>query len=306
MKKFFMSLAIILSISVSFILHSCTRPNLPPKDDKSFTFIFMTDIHIQPELNAVEGFKKAIEEINRINPDFVINGGDFVMDALGVNFERADTLYKLYLETAQLINAPVYNTMGNHEMFGINKNSGVSKDHPEYGKKMYEKRVGKRYYAFDHKKWRFYILDSAVETDEGKYIGLINEEQFEWLKKDLEKVDKNVPIIISTHIPFITTMTQFLKGSLESNSKALVINNSKEVLELFKNHNLKLTLQGHLHIMEEITILNKMKFVTCGAISGKWWEGPNRGVEEGFLVVNIKNDELSYKYADYGWNATSN
>ena len=59
-------------------------------------------------------------------------------------------LYKLYLETEEKFNMPVYNTLGNHEIFGIYKESGVSSDHPEYGEKMFEKRIGESYYSFDH------------------------------------------------------------------------------------------------------------------------------------------------------------
>lgn len=41
----------------------------------NFSFAFITDIHLQPERNAVEGFLKAIDTINDLNPDFVITGG---------------------------------------------------------------------------------------------------------------------------------------------------------------------------------------------------------------------------------------
>src|SRR5690606_4731555 len=85
------------------------------ENSNQFTFVFITDIHLQPERNAVEGFKKAIDEINNINPDFIITGGDLIYDALGVSYERADSLFNLYNETIKLINAPVYNTIGNHE-----------------------------------------------------------------------------------------------------------------------------------------------------------------------------------------------
>jgi 3',5'-cyclic-AMP phosphodiesterase len=152
-------------------------------DSNQFTFIFITDIHIQTERNAVEGFKKAIEEINNINPDFVITGGDLIYDALGVSYERADSLFNLYNETIKLINSPVYNTIGNHEIFGWYEKSNVQKDHPEFGKKMYENRIGKTYYSFEHKGVKFFILDSIEEIPEGgKYYGYVNNEQIAWLK----------------------------------------------------------------------------------------------------------------------------
>ena len=47
-----------------------------------FRFIFMTDIHLEYGNNAVKGFRQAIDSINNINPDLVINGGDLIADAL--------------------------------------------------------------------------------------------------------------------------------------------------------------------------------------------------------------------------------
>ena len=63
----------------------------------SFSFIFCTDIHVQPERNAIKGFTQAIDAINKLQPAFVITGGDLIFDALGQSYERADSLYNLYL-----------------------------------------------------------------------------------------------------------------------------------------------------------------------------------------------------------------
>lgn len=276
--------------------------NLNFAQTSKFKFVFMTDLHIQREANAVEGIKKAINEINKISPDFVITGGDLIMDALAVSYERADSLYNLLNETLNLLKVPVYHTIGNHEIFGWYPQSKTSPDHPEYGKKMFEKRLGKTYKTFEYNGWKFFILDSIEKLNEqGKYEGRINNEQISWLSEELSKTDKQTPIVIVTHIPFITTLTQITKGSLEPNTPGLVVGNSLDVLNLFKDHNLKLVLQGHLHILEEINLNNKIRFLTGGAISGRWWTGPNNGLEEGFVIVNVDGQNYTYEYFDYGW-----
>jgi 3',5'-cyclic AMP phosphodiesterase CpdA len=264
----------------------------------------MTDMHIQPEKGGIEGFKKAIKRANALEPAFVITGGDLIMDALGQNYERADLLYNLYSDTIKEINVPVYNTLGNHELFGLYYHSGVDPSHPEYGKKMYQKRIGDLYYSFNHRGWHFMILDSVSETEDRQYKGFVDPEQMEWIKRDLLQVDKNTPIVISVHIPFVTAVNQLQFSPLVTNGPATVTGNAREVLDLFKEHNLKLVLQGHLHYLEDIFI-DGIHFITGGAICARWWEGPNYGVEEGFIVVYVKEREFTWEYVDYEWNADS-
>lgn len=265
-------------------------------------FTFITDIHVQPEKNAIAGFQKAIDEINKLNPEFVITGGDLIFDALGVGYERADSLFDIYTAMTNKIKAPVYNTIGNHDVFGWYEKSKVDRNHSQFGKKMYENRLGKTYYSFSHKGIKIFILDSIEELPEkGKYFGFINNEQIKWLKDELSNTDTTTLLIISTHIPLITTLSQIRGGSMVANERGLVVENSKEVLDLFKKHNLRLVLQGHLHYYEELNIMNKIKFITGGAVSGRWWNGDNQGLQEGFVKIRIKGNEIYSEYYDYGW-----
>lgn len=292
-----------LATLISLLILACNPSEIKDKpEDGSFSFVFATDIHLQPEMNAIEGFARAVDSINKLNPDFVLTGGDLIMDALGTNYERADSLYSLYENSLKGFKMPVYNTIGNHEIFGIYKNSGIDSTHPKYGDKMYEERLGKRYYAFDHKGWRFYIIDSIEETPERKYKGFVDSVQIEWIERDLRDVDENTPIVISTHIPFISSFMQYKYGALSQNGKGLVINNSKEVLDLFKEHNLKLVLQGHLHYLEDIWV-DGIHFITGGAVSAGWWSGPHNNVEEGFLEITMDEEDFDWRYIDYGWEA---
>jgi 3',5'-cyclic AMP phosphodiesterase CpdA len=273
------------------------------KDKDMFTAVFMTDIHLQYENNAVEGFKQALDTVNKLNPDFIITGGDLIMDALGQSFGRADSLYNLFQETIKNTDIPVYNTMGNHEIYGIYRNrSGADTSNPEYGEKMFEKRIGPSYYSYTHKGWKFMILNSIEDTKKDRYIGLIDADQMSWIKEELQKTDAGTPIVLSTHIPLITAMNQRYIGSTVPADSGTVVYNSKEVLDLFADHNLKLVLQGHLHTIEDIHI-DGIHFITGGAVSSGWWRGLHRGFEEGFVHLTFGTDDFSWKYVDYGWEA---
>ncbi len=282
-------------------LYSCKNDfSKTSKDD--FSFVFMTDIHLEPKGQACEGFQKAMDTINFINPDFVITGGDLIMDALGQNFSTADSLYKLYMELIKNLKMPVYNTMGNHEIYGLYSNTDSVSENPEYAEKMFEKRLGKSYYSFMHKGWKFIVINSVEDTRKHSYIGWIDSAQIKWIKQELVLTSKITPVVLSTHIPFLTAFTQKYYGSTLKNDSSLVVANSKEVLDLFANHNLKLVLQGHLHTSEDIYI-DGIHFITGGAISGGWWQGPHMGCEEGFVKVSIKENYFTSEYVDYGWSA---
>ncbi|MFC1730683.1 metallophosphoesterase family protein [candidate division KSB1 bacterium] len=300
MKKSTLTLfSCILLLQFNFLSFYSESQTIIEKD-YDFSFVFLTDIHLQPERNAVQGFTQAIDRINNLNPDFVITGGDLIMDALDVSYDRADSLYTLYSEIIKHFNMPVYNTLGNHEIFGIYRNTGPDTANPEYGEKMFEHRIGKSYYSFDYDGTKFMILNSVEDTQNGKYIGIVDQNQMDWIMKDLGKTDPNTPIVISTHIPFITAYAQKYEGSTIPNDSTLVVANSYDVLRLYEGYNLKLVLQGHLHTVEDIYI-DGINFITGGAICGKWWKGANRGYEEGFLYITCRQGQFDWEYVDYGW-----
>ena len=299
-KKLLFSTYSILIFLLAFLGCRNTETTYKSENEPQFTFAFMTDIHLQPEKNAVKGFEKAIYKVNELKPDFVITGGDMIMDALGQNYSRSDSLYTIYDSMQKLFKMPVYNTVGNHEVFGLYERSGIKPDHPEYGKKLYENRLGKRYYSFDKGNWHFMILDDIGFTADRAYIGEVDSIQMEWIKKDLAQTDSNKNIIISAHIPFVTNFLQYYYKPLEANGPGLVVTNGPEVLDLFNGRNLKLVLQGHTHILEDVYIDNT-HFVTGGAVSARWWSGANHEIEEGFLIVKVWKDSFEWEYIDYGW-----
>ena len=85
------------------------------ENSDEFSFVFITDIHLQPERGAPQAFQKIIDSVNKMNVDFVLTGGDLVYDVLRGNFERSDSLFRMYKKAIEGFNVPVYNCIGNHE-----------------------------------------------------------------------------------------------------------------------------------------------------------------------------------------------
>lgn len=299
-----MRFAYLYTVSALLLLFACnTNPdNKKPSEGEDFSFAFLTDIHLQPERGAAIGFQWAIREVNKRDPDFVLTGGDMVMDVLNQTFGRADSLYRLYKELLEKFNMPVYNTIGNHEVFGWQRMEKGIEDHQEFGKGMYEQRLGPRFYSFDHKGWHFMVLDAVYLQERGAYTGKIDKEQMDWIVRDLEQLDQDTPVAISVHYPFVSSSFQLTMGSRAKVPKGLLIENSREVLALYSEYNLRLVLQGHLHFLEGIYVQNQVHFITGGAVSGKWWNNNSESKpEEGFVMIHMKGEDISWEYVDYGW-----
>jgi hypothetical protein len=167
---------------------------------------------------------------------------------------------------------------------------------------MFERWIGERYYSFDHKGWHFMVLEGTTRSEEGGYKGWIGKEQMAWIQQDLDRVDPATPIVLVTHIPLVSVMPQIQHGPLYADNQSTLITNQQEVLAPFRQMNLKLVLQGHLHALEEINLLDRVRFITGGAVCGSWWRTPDDAVlQEGFLQVRVKGDDFSWRYVDYGW-----
>src|SRR5580698_852444 len=155
-----------------------------PAPAQDFDFIFLTDTHIQPELDATKGCDMAFKKMRTIKADFAIQGGDHIFDGLAVPKSRSIGLFDLYDKTQQDLSLPVHHTIGNHDCLGIYTKSGIEPTDPQYGKKYYEDHISKLYYSFEHKGTHFIVLDSIGLTPDRAYEGRIDAAQVQWLADD--------------------------------------------------------------------------------------------------------------------------
>lgn len=269
----------------------------------SFTFLHLTDLHIQPELRADEGCRLCIDAARRIRPDFVLGGGDMIFDAADQSLERAKQLYGLLGETVKRLEVPLHTCVGNHDLFGSGTKSNVPSTEAGWGKRMFEDRIGPRYHSFDHKGWHFIVLDSIGLVPGGGYRGEIDEQQLSWLRADVEASDKR-PTVVLTHIPLLTSAPQLLLESPGARTDGMVVSNARDVLAIFERGNVKMVLQGHTHICETVDFKG-CQYITSGAVSGNWWKGARMGFREGFGIVRVSRERISWEYRTYGFTAQS-
>ena len=300
-RRSFLKSAALTTAAISLPIKSAFPGNT--SSPAHFDFVFFTDTHIQPELDAPHGCDMAFRKISTVNADFAIMGGDHVFDANSVNRTRANTVFDLYQKTQSALSMPLHQVIGNHDTFGTNTASGASPSDPAYGKKMYEDRLGKTYYSFDHKGWHFIILDSIQPTDDRLWDARIDPIQLAWLKDDLQRTTPNTPIIISVHVPLVSAYATWGEPVTPGQKySTLTVGNAPEVLATFEGHNIVAVLQGHLHINETVTLRNT-QYITGGAVCGNWWKGARMGVPEGFTVVSVRANSITTRYEPYGFKA---
>ena len=277
---------VVVLFALTFIVSNFVLASDLNKEKNRFRFAFFTDIHLNKgDNNCFKGLEVAIESAKSYNIDFILTGGDNVdIDVLGKDEKTAHELYQRYVEVINNAGIDYHATVGNHDRY-----FGCKKTNPLYNEGMFEKYISLSYYSFENKGWHFIVLNTANSV--------VDEKQKQWLAEDLAKVDAETPIIVSVHVPFLSVYYPALEGEYRSND---TFSNFREIWDMFDENNLKLVLQGHQHLYEEIKTLD-VQFITAGAVSASWWGGDYHGTEEGYLIVECEGDEFTWEYVDYGW-----
>ncbi|MEI5983345.1 metallophosphoesterase [Sphingobacterium sp. PU5-4] len=277
MKKLVFVISLIFTSSIVFA-------------QQKFSFAFFTDIHLNnnAKANSFKGLEQAALLAKQQKVDFILTGGDNVdVDAMKEDrLTQAKDLYQRYQDLVKKSGMKWYFTLGNHDRYWHSDG--------EYGTGLFQNYFGKTYYSFEHKGWKFIILNSA-EICDSKYC--VSDAQKAWLADVLAETPSSQPIIVSTHVPFLSLYYPVLEGYYTDKD---TFKNQQEIRAMFDKHNLKLVLQGHQHLYEEIKVKG-VQYITGGAVSANWWSGAFHGTEEGFLKVNLNGDQFHWEYVDYGW-----
>jgi len=240
---------------------------------------------LEPDTAVVASFENMVSQINRLHPDFVLTGGDMIYTAKNVNDEKAGNLFELMDSEFKRFRMPVHFTMGNHETVGITAESGIDDTNPMWGKRMYESRYGNRFYTFQYKIWKFFILDGIkILKEEKNYTQGVDSLQLEWIRSELLKTDKNTPLVISIHTPLVNP------HAFEGPGIPVISENSGKVLDLFRDYNLKIILEGHTHLYMNL-YFNGIYFISGGSTS----YGTDKN-DDGFMLVKIKKDKEDLRF----------
>ena len=274
-----------------------------PAPGDPLRLVFYTDVHAREEWDTPEALAMAADAINAQGADIIIGGGDLITDGFQSSAASVASRWDTYMSFHNALRGEVHTAIGNHDLVAAIPEDGSAP--AEDPRAEYRKRLGvdRTYYAFDTHGYHFMILDSIqVLGGQHKYQGLIDAQQLAWIREDLASVPAERPIVVALHIPLVTGLYQMTEGATEAAPAGRVVVNNRDVIQLFENHNLQLVLQGHLHVSEMLH-WGSTRFITGGALSGKWWRGPWHGTDAGFAVVTLGDGQIGWEYVTYGWKA---
>jgi len=158
------------------------------KDYEEFFFVQMSDTHWgysgPANPGAASTLKTAVMTVNALErkPDFIVFTGDLThtTDDPG---ERRRRLLEFREIVDQLEVKNLRFMPGEHD---ASLDAGTA----------FKELFGESHYSFDHKGVHFVVLDNV--SDPGASLG---DSQLQWLKVDLAKRKKSVPIVVFTHRP---------------------------------------------------------------------------------------------------------
>jgi 3',5'-cyclic AMP phosphodiesterase CpdA len=279
----------------------------------------LTDMHVQPELRADEGFAAALRSLDHHDPAFIITGGDHVMDASAQPRERAKLQFDLYDRVLSAnTKLKTYPVIGNHDVWGWGLENPPRND-VEFGKAMAIDRLKLKspFYSFDAGGWHLIILDSIHvnapdDPDERIYYGQLGPEQTEWLKADLASTGTKTPIAIFSHIPIVAVCVFFTGHRRNEAGNAWRLQDyvmhadARQLVEMIEPCNVKLLVSGHIHMIDRAEYLGST-FICDGAVSGNWWRGPRmQFFPEGYGLFDLHPDgRFEHQYVTYGWDAVA-
>jgi 3',5'-cyclic AMP phosphodiesterase CpdA len=194
----------------------------------SFSFVQISDSHIgfnkDANKDVVGTLKEAVAKINALPepPDFILHTGDLTHLAESTEF---DTLAEI-LKGARA--GQVFCVPGEHDV--INDNGKQFRERFGKGSK------GSGWFSFDQKGVHFVGLVNVMNIREGG-LGVLGNDQLEWLEDDLKAVSSETPVVLFAHIPLWTVFPKWGWGTEDS----------EKALGYLKRFGSVTVLNGHIH-----------------------------------------------------------
>lgn len=255
-----------------------------------FTYLAISDPQVKNTTQLGRFSEETIVDLKNyatLHSDKEIIGmtlGDNVWDAMG--------LFPLYKATVSNLGFTIFHTIGNHD-FDLNYNDrhNTTDTSGNYAEKTYESFFGPTDYSFNIGNVHVVTMKSIDYFKNKEYTTKFSTEQLEWLKKDLSYVKSGSLVFLNLHAP---TSNRSTDGSGN-------ISNAAQLMKILKDYRVHI-FAGHTHFYENEEVTSTIYEHNIGAACGAWWAGEvnKDGSPNGFLVVDVKGDDVKWHYKATG------
>lgn len=240
-----------------------SRAAEPGKDSPLFSFVQVTDTHLTAGKSA-ERVRKAIDDINLLEPqpEFTVVTGDLI------NGPKPRESTELYRELFSQLRCPLFSAYGNHD-----------------DRDAFRDMLGEFNYAFDLAPYHFIVLDSIDKPAKETYGCRFSERTVSWLRKHLQDVDKDRPVIVFSH--GAVYRPDSYSGELPGD-----VLNYKPVLQLLEPYNVVAWFAGHGHANSRVR-RDGVSYFATGCISN---ERGNKNAGQGYRIVRVWEDRVETEF----------
>jgi len=160
-------------------------------------------------------------------PAFVLHTGDLTHLSRPAEF---DTLEQVLSE----LSVPVFYVPGEHDV--------LEDDGKSYLQRFGKGTLGAGWHSFDQSGVHFIGLVNVVNLKAGG-LGMLGDEQLEWLEKDVKRLKSSTPIVVFAHIPLWSVYPDWGWGT----------DDSERALSYLKRFGSVSVLNGHIHqVMQKV------------------------------------------------------
>ncbi|MEE8581196.1 MAG: metallophosphoesterase [Myxococcota bacterium] len=235
--------------------------------------------------------RRALQEVAALRPAFLISTGDLVLEGNQAPPDVVERWLAFYRETTRALGVPVYNTIGNNEIAGSERDD-ISIDDPRYGKSLFKTFYGPTYYSFDRGAFHFAALDTHQPKQPGSKrwdFNRLSAQVKNWLDADLALHPEATRVVLN-HEPFHFDPD----WPMPDNGKLVVSDEG-----LFERHGVAYVLAGHTHLngFEE---RGPTTHITTGALSGFRWLLPPGLYPRGYRLFYARGTRLYSAWKEVG------
>ncbi len=193
-----------------------------------FNFVQISDSHIgfnkAANKDVTATFKEAVKRIGGLakTPDFMLHTGDLTHLAQADEFDTVEQV----LKDGNI--SQVFYVPGEHDILGDNGATYLAR----FGKGT----QGNGWYSFDQKGVHFVGLVNVFGKSE-QGMGILGQDQLDWLKKDLAGVSNSTPVVVFAHVPLWEVYAKWGWGTTDG----------AQALDLLKGFGSVTVLNGHIH-----------------------------------------------------------